>query len=182
MEHDDELIAIARVRKPHGLRGELIVDVLTDAPDVVLTSGRRVFAGDEDGHLFPNIPEMEITDAVVAGDGCRLSLAGVEDRTEAEKWRGRFLFAHQSTLPPLKEDEVYLHDLVGMRVVQSDVAGAEAAVGEVLEVLEMPQGLILVVKRAGAEDVLLPYRPEVIELVDQAERVITVRGVEELLQ
>jgi 16S rRNA processing protein RimM len=180
MEHGDELIAIARVRKPHGLRGELIVELLTDEPDVVLTSGRRVFVGDSNGNLLANVPATEIIEAVVTSDGGRVALASVGDRTEAEKWRGRLLLARQSELPELAHDEVYLHDLIGMRVVQSDTASGDV-IGEVGEVLEMPQGLILVVKRSGADEVLLPYRPEVIELVDRDERVIRVKGIEELL-
>ena len=45
----DEFFIVGRVRRAHGIRGELAVEVITDAPDAIFAPGRRVFAGTVDG-------------------------------------------------------------------------------------------------------------------------------------
>ena len=53
-------IIVGRVRKAHGIRGEVVVEPITDAPDAVFASGRRVFAGTAGGDLAPNRAELHI--------------------------------------------------------------------------------------------------------------------------
>ena len=74
-------------------------------------------------------------------------------------------------LEPLQEDEVYLHDLIGMKV---ELDSGEK-VGEVTSYYELPQGLTLDVAAARGS-VLVPYRPEVVERIDSAARVIVVKS------
>jgi 16S rRNA processing protein RimM len=45
----EDLVIVGRVRRPHGVRGEVLIEVLTDEPDAVYASGRRVFGGTVDG-------------------------------------------------------------------------------------------------------------------------------------
>ena len=47
------LMIVGRVRKAHGIRGELLVEPITDAPDAVFVSGRRLFAGTASGGRNP---------------------------------------------------------------------------------------------------------------------------------
>ena len=91
-------------------------------------------------------------------------------RDEADKWRGRFFLVRGAELPPLEPDEVYVHDLYGMRVELTD--GAELGVVET--VYELPQGLGLDVRRTGGGSVVLPWRPEVVRTVDAERRVLVV--------
>jgi 16S rRNA processing protein RimM len=70
-------------------------------------------------------------------------------------------------LPPLKDDEVYLHDLTGMKVATP--AGAE--IGEVTGFYELPQGIMLDV-RTSRGSVLIPYRAEIIVRTDLEARTI----------
>ena len=101
------------------------------------------------------------------------------DRTAAEAWRERGLLVPYAELPPPADDEVYLHELVGMRVVHRD--GTEA--GTVADLVELPQGLALDVRLAGTErTALVPYRPELVAGVDVPGRTVTLDVPEGLLE
>lgn len=169
---------VGRVRKAHGIRGELLVEPITDAPDSVFVSGRRLFAGTATGDPSPDAQELHITGVRQHMESVRLTFAEVPDRTAAELWRGRFLLAPQDELPPPSDDEVYLHDLLGMHVVHID----GRALGEVVDTYELPQGLMLDVRPVnGGPTYLIPWRHEILVRVDETARCITVAPPEGIL-
>jgi 16S rRNA processing protein RimM len=174
-------IIVGRVRKAHGIRGEVVVEVITDAPDAVFASGRRVFAGTATGDLAPNRLELHVGNVRPFNEGLLVRFDEVPDRTVAETWRGRYLLLPVDELPPPDDEEVYVHELVGMRVELDD----GQPVGTVEETYELPQGLALDVRRAAprqAETVMLPYDDRTIASVDRAARVIVVTPAEGLLE
>jgi 16S rRNA processing protein RimM len=169
---------VGRVRKAHGIRGELLVEPITDAPDTVFVSGRRLFAGTATGDPSPDGQELHITAVRQHMESIRLTLAEVPDRTAAELWRGRFLLAPQDELPPPADDEVYIHDLIGMRVVHVD----GRALGDVMDTYELPQGLMLDVRPVnGGPTYFIPWAEEMLVNVDERARIITVNPPEGLL-
>lgn len=172
------LMIVGRVRKAHGIRGELLVEPITDAPDMIFVSGRRLFAGTASGDPSPDGQELHITAVRQHMESVRLTLAEVPDRGAAELWRGRFLLVPQDELPPPADDEVYLHHLPGMRVMHVD----GRALGEVADTYDLPQGLMLDVRPVnGGPTYFIPWRDEVLVQVDEAARVITVNPPEGLL-
>ncbi len=172
------LIIVGRVRKAHGIRGELLVEPITDAPDTVFVSGRRLFAGNAVGDPSPDGQQLHITAVRQHMESVRLTLAEVPDRSAAELWRGRFLLVPQDELPPPADDEVYLHDLVGMQVMHVD----GRALGAVVDTYELPQGLMLDIRPVtGGPTYFLPWRDEILVQVDEAARVITADPPEGLL-
>ena len=58
---------VGRVRKAHGLRGEIVVEPITSEPEAVFASGRRVLVGDAAGALPPNAPTYEVRRGDAAG-------------------------------------------------------------------------------------------------------------------
>ena len=161
------LTIVGRVRRAHGIHGELVIESLTDAPDAVFAPGRRVFAGTVDGDPAPDGRELVVEESrPFKGGGWIVAFVGLVDRNEAELWRQRYVLAPADELEPVGEDEVYVHDLLGMTVVH---AGSLERVGEVTDVYELPQGLMLDVKRDQGS-VLIPFSPEVVARVEQAER------------
>ncbi len=170
-----EYAIVGLIRKAQGIRGEVVVEPLTDKPDVVFASGSRVFAGTTDGELATahgitggdEVPTLTITRAQPFKKGLIVQFEELQDRDSAELWRGRYLLAPFRELPPLQEDEVYLHDLTGMKVVSP--AGAE--IGEVTTFYELPQGVMLDVNTARGS-VLIPYRAEIIVRTDLEARTI----------
>jgi 16S rRNA processing protein RimM len=116
-------VIVGRTRKVHGLRGELVVELHTDDPDAVFSPGRRVHVGSVRGVVQPK--PLEITSVRPFKEGVIVKFAGIDDRNEAELWRDRFLFLEASELTPLADDEVYIHELKGMRVElpSADIVG-----------------------------------------------------------
>ena len=174
-------IIVGRVRKAHGIRGEVVVEPITDEPDEVFASGRRVFAGTAAGDLAPNRLELHVTTARPLPEGLLVRFAEVPDRNAAETWRGRYLLLPAGELPPKADDEVYLHDLPGMTVVLE----SGDPVGTVDEIYELPQGVALDVRRAPPrelETVLLLFDEHTVVSVDQDARIIVVAPPEGLLE
>jgi 16S rRNA processing protein RimM len=174
-------IIVGRVRKAHGIRGEVVVELITDEPDAVFASGRRVFAGTASGDLAPNRLELHVRTTRPFNEGLLVGFAEVSDRNAAETWRGRYLLLPAAELPPPQEEEIYVHDLVGMRV---ELAGGQP-VGTVEEIYELPQGLAIDVRRLAPHEndtVMLSYDDRTVASVDKAARVIVVTPPEGLIE
>ena len=181
---EPEYAIVGLIRKAQGIRGEVVIEPLTDKPDVVFASGSRVFAGTPAGDLAivhdvsgeKAIPTLTISDSRPFKKGLLVRFEELQDRDSAELWRGRYLLARFDELPPLEEGQVYLHDLVGMKVVS--VTGEE--LGTVTTFYELPQGLMLDINtRRGS--VLIPYRPEIIVRTDIEARTIVINDTLGLL-
>jgi 16S rRNA processing protein RimM len=174
-------IIVGRVRKAHGIRGEVVVEVITDAPDAVFATGKRLFAGTASGDIALSRAELHITTTRPFNDGLLVGFAEIPERNAAEMWRGRYLLLPADEIPPPDDDEVYLHDLLGMRVELP----TEEVVGTVEELYELPQGLALDVRRAeprASETVLVLYDDNTIASVDKEKRVIVITPAEGLLE
>jgi 16S rRNA processing protein RimM len=176
-----EFIIVGRIRKAHGIRGEVVVESITDAPDAIFASGRRVFAGTVSGDVTPARQELHIESVRTPNEGLLVRFAEIADRTAADLWRGRYLLAPAEEVPAPSEDEVYLHDLLGMQVVLE----SGEVVGSVEEFYELPQGLAIDVRRTPPrekETVMLLYDDNTVASVDKATRTIVVRPPEGLLE
>ncbi len=176
-----EFIIVGRVRKAHGIRGEVVVEPITDAPDAIFASGRRVFAGTVSGDLAPSRAELHVASSRPFNEGFLVGFAEVPDRNVAESWRGRYLLLPADELPPPGDEEIYVHELPGMRVVLE----SGEAVGVVEETYDLPQGLAIDVRREPPrerETVLILYDERTIVSVDRHARVIVVTPPEGLLE
>jgi 16S rRNA processing protein RimM len=174
-----ELTLVGRVRRAHGIHGELVIEPLTDVPDAVFAPGRRVFAGTIDGDPAPDGRTLVVEESrPFKGGGWIVAFDGIADRNEAERWRERYVLAPKDELTPPAEHEVYLHDLLGLSVVR---AGSLEPVGDVIDVYELPQGIMLDVRRPTGT-VLVPFRPEVVTQVDLAGRRLLIDPPEGLIE
>jgi len=166
------LAVVGLIRNAQGIRGEVVVELLTDAPDAVFASGRRVFVGDKTGGVtFGSETALEVEEARPFKGGLIVKFDSLADRNAAELLRGRYLLAPFEELEPLREDEVYLHDLIGMSVALD----TGEKVGEVKSYYELPQGLMLEVKTEKGT-VLVPYRSEIIERIDREAKTVFVKS------
>ncbi|HEX5864964.1 MAG TPA: ribosome maturation factor RimM [Casimicrobiaceae bacterium] len=172
---EPEYAIVGLIRKAQGIRGEVVVELLTDKPDVIFASGSRVFAGTAAGDPAVvesaggarETPTLTVSDSRAFKKGLLVQFDELRDRNSAELWRGRYLLAPFSELPPLQEDQVYLHDLVGMKAVSA--SGEE--IGTVSTFYELPQGLMLDIETPRGS-VLIPYRPELVVRTDIDARTI----------
>ena len=150
------------------MRGEVLIEPLTDEPDAVYASGRRVFGGTSESPI-DEAPTLTVIETRPFKDGLLVRFEEIGDRTAAELWNGRLLFVPEDELTPLGEGEVYQHELKGMTV---ELSSGEV-VGTVADVFEVPQGLLLDVARERGT-VLVPFSGEIVVDVDRARRVVRI--------
>lgn len=172
----DEFYRVGRIRRAHGIRGELVVELLTDAPDAIFASGRRVFAGDRHGDVAADRRELRVLRASPFKGGLIVAFEGIPDKTAADLWRDRYLLVPESEVAPPSGDELFIHELVGMSVRRGD-----DVIGDVIEVFELPQGIVIDIRRPNGKTVMLPYDDHTVTAVDVERRVISVDPVEGLL-
>ncbi|MFM9376365.1 ribosome maturation factor RimM [Gordonia sp. VNK21] len=158
-------LVVGRVVKTHGVRGELVVDVRTDAPDErfavgAVLRGRAPRGGGE--------TDYTVTAARPHAGRLLLSLSGVADRGAAEALRGTlFLIDADDVDSGDDPDEFYDHELIGLPV--STVDGEQ--VGELADVLHLPGGEVLSVRTSGGAEVLIPFVRAIVPTVTR-ERIV----------
>ena len=150
-------LVVGRIGKPHGVRGEVTVDVRTDDPDARFAPGSSLRT--EPAERGP----LTIAGVHPRPGGLVLAFDGVESREAAEALRGTVLVVDSAELPDIEDaDEWYDHQLVGLAAV--DPAGA--ALGEVADIVHAPASDLLVVRDADGREHLVPFVRELVPAVD----------------
>ncbi len=154
-------LVVGRVGRPHGLRGEVTVEVRTDDPDQRFAAGSALATiPAERGPLTVSASRWHSGRLLVA-------FAGYEDRDAAEELRDTVLAIDSDELAPLADPaEFYDHDLIGLRVLTR--SGEQ--VGSVADVLHHGQDLLVVEglgARSGAE-IMVPFVAAIVPEVDVA--------------
>ena len=150
-------LVVGRIGKPHGVRGEVTVDVRTDDPDARFATGSSLRT--DPAERGP----LTVTGGHPRSGGLVLAFDGVGSREEAEALRGTVLVVDSAELPEIEEaDEWYDHQLVGLTAV--DPAGA--ALGEVADVVHAPASDLLVVRDVDGREHLVPFVRQLVPAVD----------------
>jgi 16S rRNA processing protein RimM len=168
-------LVVGRLRKPHGLKGEVAVFPLTDEPDRVFAPGRSLWVVDLAGEVIAG--PVEIWEARGYHREWLIAFRGVETRGEVEPLGGSFLAVEAEALTPPAEGEVYFDELPGFAVQD----GQGRALGLVTAWYELPGGLTLEVQGPKRE-FLLPYKKEWVKQVDRDGRKLVVELPEGLLE
>lgn len=158
-------IAVGVIRKPHGVRGEASVEAWTDSPDRFgeLTSVTLV-SPDESS---TRVAAIEST-RPHAGRAL-VKFAGIDTPEDVALLRDWTVEIEESEARPLEENEYFLHDLVGLTLV--DAEGRER--GRVVGTEEGGGALLLNVERDGRRfDV--PFAAEICTKIDLGEKRIIV--------
>ena len=154
-------LAVGRVRRPHGIHGEITVEIVSDFPE-------RLAVGTEIG-LGEEAPTLRVTVQHVRrhkGDWL-LSLEDVHTREDVEGWRGLWVFLPAQERSSLPERYYYEHELIGCRCVATGGTG----LGEVTALEDGPGGALLKVA-ATAGEVLVPFRSPIVVRVDLEARTV----------
>jgi 16S rRNA processing protein RimM len=158
-------LVVGRVVRPHGVRGELSVEVLSDAPDR-FAPGAELGVGDPDG---PEPLEPAVIRAARLHLGrLLLSLEGVEDRDAADRFRGAWLSIPVASARPLDPGEFWPHQLVGLTVV--DHQGRER--GRVADVVPGAAHDLLAVELPSGTSALVPAVAALVTVELEAGRVL----------
>lgn len=168
-------MVVGRLRKPHGLKGEVTLFPLTDRPDEIFTPGRRLAVVNLAGELVGG--PIEIERARGYHREWLVKFSGVDVREAWDPWRGLLVAADVSELAQPEGDEVWLHELVGFAVRRTD----DTPLGIVSDVYELPAGVTIEVQGPKRE-FLLPYRREFVLDVDRAGRRLVVEPPDGLVE
>lgn len=162
-----EYLIVGTVQKPHGIKGELFIRLETDRPDAVYAPGRVLVLGDAKGRRSDAVLTIERARAFKGG--MLVKVAEHAGRSpEIEALRGRTLLILRAEAAAPAEDEVFYHDLIGLRIVTA----AEGEIGVIAEVYDAPSGPLLSVTRAEGKELLIPFVRETIRRLDAAEKVL----------
>jgi len=149
-------LTVARLGKPHGLRGEIALELRTDIPDERLA----------DGTVLETVPAsagpLTVEYTRTAGDRWYAAFVEIPDRTAAEAARGVELVVEASGSD--EEDAWYPHELAGLRAELAD----GAVVGTVEGLEHLPAHDVLVVRETGGERTLVPFVRAIVPTVDVA--------------
>ena len=159
------LLVVGRLGRPHGVRGEITVQVLTDEPDERLAVGSVLAT--EPASAGP----LTVQTARWHSGRLLLTVDGVADRSGAESLRGVLLHADvDPDQRPQDPEEFYDRQLVGLSVVTVD----GLIVGEVAEVIHLPAQDMLAVRREGRPEALVPLVASIVPEVDLAGRRVVI--------
>jgi 16S rRNA processing protein RimM len=156
-------LAVGMLRRPHGVRGDLLMEVYTDFPER-LTVGSKVLVGE-------NHQPMVIARKREHNDGLLLGFPGIDTPEEAGKYRNLMVFVPAADRPRLPEGEFYYHEILGSKVVDDD---SEHVLGELAEIIETGANDVFVVKDEGGREILLPAIEDVIREIDKEGNTIRV--------
>jgi 16S rRNA processing protein RimM len=164
-------IEVGRIARPHGVRGELRVQLHWPDSDSLLTAGEVLIQLPEGEARAMAIEGARRADRVIL-----LKLAGVSDRDAAAELRGATVSVARSELPAAEEGEFYLCDLIGARVV--DPAGE---IGVVVEIRGHPSVDCLVIRTEDGRQVEQPLVAPWFERVDLEARCVYLSGRDGLI-
>ncbi len=167
---EPEFLAVGQLRRPHGVRGEIYLSIWTDFPER-LKSGVRVFAG-------PQLRSLQIRSSRRAGNELLLAFEEFSTREQVGQLSNLVLFVQTAALPALPAEEYYLHQLLGMQVVNVETG---EVLGKILEIIETGANDVYIVRPADKPDFLVPGVPQFIEEIDFEKAEMRVRLLPGLL-
>lgn len=134
---EPEFLVVGKLRRPHGLCGEILLEILTDFPERLIANV-EVYAGDEHQPLCIRSARQHKQALLVTFDG-------YDDRESVGELRNKFVYVLTDDRPPLPDGEYYFHELTGLQVVTDK--------GENL-------GVLTNILETGANDVYIVHPPD----------------------
>jgi 16S rRNA processing protein RimM len=164
-------LVVGRIGRPHGVHGDVSVDVRTDDPERRYAPG-SVLTTD------PGRVELTVVRSRWHHGRLLVEFEGCTDRTAAEALRGQHLVVDSESAAATEADEYWDHQLIGLDVFLVD--GGQ--VGVVEDVAHLPGSEMLVVRRPAGDEVLVPFVATMVPTVDLAARRVVVSPPPGLLE
>ena len=159
-----EFVLVGQVLKPHGIRGELKVSIISDFPEL-LVQRDELYVETTTGTQR----RYEVSSSRLAGGYFYVSLDEISDRNNAELLRGSYISVPKKDIAPLESGSVYAFDLLGMTVMGAD----QAYYGMVVDVNHFPSVDVLVVENEERW-FMLPALNELLVEIDHTRRTLKV--------
>ncbi|MBL8063653.1 MAG: 16S rRNA processing protein RimM [Anaerolineales bacterium] len=162
-------LAIGFLRRPHGVQGEVIMDLHTDFPERI-KPGRKVYIGEK--HEAATLGSVRSH-----ADGVLVKIRGYENPEAVGRFRNQWVYVKSAEVPPLPDGQYYKYELVGLSVL--DDSGN--TLGVITEIIETGANDVYVVKNDSGREVLLPGISEVVLEIDMKDRTMKVHLLDGLI-
>jgi 16S rRNA processing protein RimM len=166
------MVLVGRVARPHGIRGDVVVNSETDFADARFAVGAWLWT-----RVAGVVGQVKVARAALGGKRPIVGFEGVSDVSDAERLAGAELRVPEEALAKLEPGAYYLHQLVGCRVETSQ----GAPVGEVVRV-EGGTGASLLAVAGPTGEVLIPLAVSLCPTIDVERRLVVVDAPEGLLE
>jgi len=168
----DAMAVVGSIARPHGIRGQVIVNVETDFPEQRFRPGAELFVERRGA-----VEALTLTTVRFHQGRPIIGIAGVTRIEEAQPLAGLELRVPVDLLVSLPAGTFYRHDLVGCRV--------ETAAGTTVGVVKSVEGTLersrLVVAADQGDEILIPLVPEICTAIDAGEKRIVIEPPDGLL-
>lgn len=156
----DERVIIGKIVGVHGVNGTILLLPLTDHPERFFKMKKLILER-------AGMPSQTVTVKKIkpyeGKDTFFVQLSGVDDRTVAESFKGSLVTVSKEERAELSEDEYWIDDIVGMKVID-DLTGAELGVLE--EVLRTGSNDVYLIRTNEGQIRPIPALGEAIKKVD----------------
>ncbi len=171
----EECFYLGYTSKVHAKQGELIAKLDVDHPEKYKKlESVLVRLNKNDNSLIP----FFISSAQVLNNGTiKLKIDDINDATQAELLVGKELYLPLTKLPKLTGNKFYYHEVVGFKVVDT----TKGEIGEIFNVLELPQQAVFEIKNTQEKEILIPITDQIIKTVNRAEKIVEIDAPEGLI-
>jgi 16S rRNA processing protein RimM len=173
----DDLIVIARAVRTHGLKGEIVAELLTDFPERFDDVDELILVAPSGGQPAGEQKRAQLEDFWFQKDRVVLKLAGYDDVERAKELVSYAFAVPDSERVQLEEDEFYDWELEGCTVKAGD-----RSIGHVRSVLKTGGTEILVIADDSGKEQLVPLAAPIVVKIDTAAKVILIDPPEGLLE
>ncbi len=160
---EPEYLLVGSLRRAHGIRGEMVMEVDTDFPER-LKPGTGVYVG-------PSHRSMLIQGTRAHSEGMLIKLEGVDSPETAARYRNQSVYVTTASRPPLPAGHYYEHQVIGFAVVEEETG---ETIGTLSGIMRTGANDIYVVERPNGGEVLLPVIASVVLGLNAETRTIRV--------
>lgn len=166
-----EKFQVGVIASTHGIKGEVKVFPTTDEPEKFRKLKKVLLITEKKER------ELEIQSARFFKNMVIMKFGGIDSINEAEPWKGAALWVNREDAVPLKDNEYYQGDLIGLRVIEE----SGAVLGTLTDILQTGANDVYEVTMEDGKRILLPAIRECMKEIDLKNGKITVHLMEGLL-
>ncbi|MGA7192117.1 MAG: ribosome maturation factor RimM [Anaerolineales bacterium] len=163
-------LIVGYLRRAHGVRGEMVMEVQTDFPERLKTNA-KVFVGDSH-------QPMTLASARIHNEGLIVKFNSVDTPEDTARYRNQLVYVTVADRPPLPKGQFYVHELIGFDVVDED----QKSIGKLTEIMQTGANDVYVVTRLDGKEILLPVISSVVLNIDADRRLIRVHLLDGLIE
>lgn len=166
-------LLVGDIVSTHGIKGEVKVNIVTDDLSRFNVGNTLYILKDN------NYEKITISSFRLHKNMALITFNNIKDINDVISYIKLGIYVDKDEAPKLEEGSYYYDDLIGLDVI--DINNDNNKIGKVVDVVEVPQGCILRIKKVNGKQALVPYVEEFIKKVDLDNNVIEIASIEGLI-